>query len=349
MIIQKDKLDFDDVLILPQNSNLSSRSKVKLKTTYKTPFSNKEITGIPIFCSNMDTVGCIKMAEVLSKFEIFTCLHKFYSEELLIKFFSENEARNFTFYTLGMIDEDYQKLKSVNKNVRIDKICVDVANGYLDCFLYYVKKIREEFPDAILMAGNVVTHSGAVDLFKSGADIVKCGLGSGNVCGTREVTGVGLWQLSAILECCEAAKHYNGLICSDGGCKKIGDISKALAASSNFVMLGSFFAGHDENEVEWEYEHELKKNANGIPVVTGKLIKKYMKFYGMSSTECMEKHGNKKDYRASEGKCVKVKYKGLVSDTIKEILGGLRSTCTYIDCENLKDLSKRAIFAKKQN
>ena len=337
-------LDFDDVLILPQYSEVDSRADVNLVTTFTTPHSKRNITGIPIIAANLDTVATFKMAKALSQFNIFTCLHKFYSESELINFFN-NAWSEYAFYTTGINQEDINKLTNIAKHCKIDKICVDVPNGYMKKFLDTVKRIREIFPNSVLMAGNVCTYNGSKMLDNIGVDIIKVGIGSGSKCKTKDITGVGNYQLSAIDNC----TFEDGLICSDGGCNKPGDVCKSFAAGASFVMLGGMFAGHSECDGEWEYENEIMPNNLGIPVLTGRKIKKSLKTYGMSSQEAMEKYyGGVADYRTSEGKCIQVPYRGDVRNTVLEILGGLSSCCSYSGVNDLKDLSKNAIFVKKE-
>lgn len=346
-IINEVKLDFDDVLIRPKRSKTASRKEVELVRTFTTLNSKKEITGIPIIAANMSVVGCFGVAKELAKLNIFTCLHKFYSVDDLVNFLSIDQK--YIFYTLGITNEDIEKLKIVKHRMgNIEKICVDTANGYMEYFQDRVKLIKEICPDSIIMAGNVVTPEMVQELLISGAvDIVKIGLGSGGVCETRKVTGVGYPQLSAVLEASEAAHGLGGLVCSDGGCRNPGDLSKAFGAGSDFVMLGSMLSGHEECEGEWEMGYESQIDSNGVPICTSKQVKKSLKFYGMSSKEAMEKYsGGMSDYRASEGKCVNVPYKGPIKSTIQQILGGIRSTCAYAGAKKLKDLSKCTTFVR---
>ncbi len=191
--------------------------------------------------------------------------------------------------------------------------------------------MREAHPDSIIIAGNVVTGEMVEELLLSGADIVKVGIGPGSVCTTRIKTGVGYPQLSAIIECADAAHGLSGQIISDGGCTNPGDIAKAFGAGADFVMLGGMFAGHDECGGD----------------VVERDGKRVMLFYGMSSETAMSKHsGGVADYRASEGKTVHVPYRGPVDDTVKDILGGLRSACTYVGAHQLKELTKRTTFVR---
>ena len=334
------KLGFDDVLIRPKRSNLASRQDVELTRTYKTLNSKQELKGVPIIAANMDVVGTFHMAESLGSQGIYTSLHKFYSEDEIIKFYNTSKYSEYAFYTTGITSEDISKLQRVlfsTQNIKC--ISVDVANGYSEFFQYMVGKIRDLNPSTVIMAGNVATPEMVQELLISGlVDIVKVGIGPGSRCQTRIVTGVGYPQLSAIIECADAAHGLGGLICADGGCKNSGDIAKAFGAGADFVMLGGMFAGCDECEGEWvHYESEsLSWPYN-----------RKIKFYGMSSKQAMEKHyGGMADYKASEGDCTLIDYKGSAVDVAKEICGGLRSTCSYVGAGTLKDLSKCTTFVR---
>jgi GMP reductase len=278
----------------------------------------------------MDTVGTIAMAQALGP-EMMACLHKYYSDAELIEFFNSNHDRTSAFFTVGIKDEEFEKLTRVREKADVRFVCVDAANGYTKFFVERVKRIREAFPDLTIMAGNVATPDMVQELLISGAaDIVKIGIGSGSVCTTRINAAVGYPQLSAIIECADAAHGLWGHVCADGGCRTPGDVVKAFAAGADFVMLGSMLAGHDECEGDWIEED-------------GKRVS--MKFYGMSSRKAMDKYaGGRKDYRACEGKEVFVDYRGPVKETIQEITGGIRSACAYVGASRLKDLPKCTTF-----
>ena len=349
------KLDFDDVLIRPKRSTLSSRSGVDIQKVYDYLHAPVREAVVPIVAANMDTVGTMAMAEKLGPEDMLTCLHKYYSVDELVNFFTK-KPRLSTFYTIGIKEEDVEKLLAVDYELPemeecglgIHKICIDVANGYQKVFVDHVKRIRNMFPDTIIMAGNVCTPEMASELLISGkADIVKIGIGPGSVCTTRMVTGCGYPQLSAIIECADAAHGLGGHICADGGCRTSGDVVKALAAGADFVMLGGMLAGTDECEGRWEEETEILKNDQGGYTVSGKRVKKALHFYGMSSEEAMEAHnGGVGTYRTSEGKSESIVYKGPVIDTIQEITGGIRSACAYVGASTLKDFPKCATFVR---
>jgi len=290
MLIDNDlKLDFDDVLIRPKRSELGSRKEVSLIRRYRFKHSQNGYAGIPLIASNMDTIGTYSMANVLRQYQMVTALHKHLTIESLIEYFTAWPSTR-VFYSMGILAQDIKKFDAVKKEIQLDFLCIDVANGYSERFVNFVKEIRDENPDITIMAGNVVTGEMVEQLILNGADIVKVGIGPGSVCTTRHMTGVGYPQLSAVIECADAAHGLGGLVCSDGGCKTPGDIVKAFAAGADFVMVGGLLAGHDECEGE---------------VVSGK-----MKFYGMSSATAMKKYsGGVADYRASEGKEVLVELK----------------------------------------
>ncbi len=324
------KLDFDDVLIRPKRSEAPTRSSVELEREYRFLHSGATWKGIPIIASNMDTVGTIAMAQSLGP-DMMTCLHKYYADTELIGFFNDKPQATSTFLTLGIRDDDFDKLKRVRDQAEVRFACVDAANGYTKYFVDHVRRVREAFPDLTIMAGNVATPEMVQELFISGgADIVKIGIGSGSVCITRMKAAVGYPQLSAIIECADAAHGLRGHVCADGGCRSPGDVVKAFAAGADFVMLGGMLAGHDECQGEW-VEQKGKKVG--------------MKFYGMSSRQAMDKYaGGQKKYRAVEGRETVIPYRGPVSNAIQEITGGLRSACAYVGATRLKDLSKCTTF-----
>lgn len=356
-IINEVKLDFDDVLIKPKRSNLSSRSDVSLLRKFIFPHSNRSMECVPIVAANMDTTGSMQMADALSRFDCLTCLHKHYKSEDLIKYFCNNPL--YTFYSTGISKNDIEKLTSVFDHLESKpNLCIDVANGYSESFVKTVRKIREWYPEIVIMAGNVVTPEMTEELIlHGGVDIVKVGIGPGSVCTTRLKTGIGYPQLSAIMECADAAHGLGGHICGDGGCKVPADVCKAFGANGDFVMLGGMLAGTDCCEGEWDYEYRRTiKDKDGIVTYewwqsfdpdhnTSETRKKSLKFYGMSSKEAMNKHnGGVANYRTSEGRCVSIPYKGTTSDTIQDVLGGLRSCCTYVGAKTIKDLPKKTTF-----
>ena len=349
------KLDFSDVLIVPQRSDLSSRSEVDLMREYSFAHTDRKWKGIGIISANMGVTGTFEMSKVLAKHNCLTALHKFYSVEQLVSFYTENPSLlNNTFYTVGIGEVDYQKIKQVQRELDNDDfpyfLNIDVANGYMQCFIDAVEKYRKEFPKAIIMAGNVVTPNIAEELVLKGADIVKAGIGQGSACQTRIVAGIGFPQLSSVAECSFAVHGKpGGLVCADGGCANIGDISKAFCAGGDFVMLGGMFAGTDECEGEWIYKTKIDHSKNP-PLVHTEQIRDKIKFYGMSSEYAQNKfNGGMNEYRASEGRVVYIKHKGSVEKVIQSILGGLRSTGSYIGAKRIKDFPKCAQFIRVNN
>jgi GMP reductase len=325
------KFDFKNVLIRPKPSEIKSRSEVNLSVSYLGKHSNRVITGFPVMIANMSCVGTIKMARALYKHEFFVALHKFIPEENLTAFFNQEESQN-SFYTLGLNDDLDKLHRLANKSPYLDKICIDVANGYMYDFLDYIKKIRNKFPNYTIMAGNVATPEGVENIIKAGADIAKCGIGNGEFCETRNKAGVGYPQFSVALECGQAANQLNALCCSDGGCKSPADIAKALGAGSHFAMVGSMFAGCDECDSEWIEDNGQKK----------------MLMYGMSSKHANDKFcGGLKAYRASEGREDWVNHKGSAEDVALDIRGGIASCCTYTNTKNLENLKKNCYFTIK--
>ena len=334
MHIENDrKIDFTDVLIRPKRSTLNSRADVDITRTFRFVHTGVEWTGFPLIASNMDTIGTFGMARALVPFGAMVALHKHYPADELIDFLQQDVAQN-VFYTAGTTKQDLEKLAYVKSRVPLTKISIDVANGYTETFLEAVSRTREENRDAVIMAGTIATAEMAEALILAGADIVRVGIGSGSVCTTRDLTGVGYPQLSAVIECADAAHGLKGHVCSDGGCAVPGDIAKAFGGGADFVMLGGMLAGHRECEGKITYEDRA-----------GQKVAVSMEFYGMSSETAMKKHhGDVPEYRASEGKIVEAPYRGEVKTTIQEITGGLRSMMTYIGATKLKEVSKRTTF-----
>ena len=326
-ILDDVKLDFKDVLFVPKRSTLRSRSDVDLNRNYTFKHSRQTFSGVPVMAANMDGVGTVAMAEVLRGFPLFTCLVKSYTIDDWNKFYRDLDV-DYSAVSTGIGEADWEKLQQllfVFTNIKY--ICIDVANGYSEYFGDFVAKVRNKYPNHTIIAGNVVTADMTLELILRGADIVKVGIGPGSVCTTRRQTGVGYPQLSAIIECADAAHGLGGHIVADGGCTCPGDVAKAFGAGADFVMLGGMLAGHDEG---------------GGTVNNGQVT-----FYGMSSDTAMDKHhGGVAEYRSSEGKTVAVPYRGAVENTVRDILGGLRSTCTYVGAPTLKQLSKCTTFAR---
>jgi GMP reductase len=360
------KLDYKDVLIRPKRSTLKSRSEVSL--TRQVKFRNyvpdfpqnssddPHYDGIPIMAANMDGVGTFAMADQLAKQGIFTCLVKTYTIEELVDFFYGDGLyrTDYVAMSIGTSAADYDKFVQVYARVEdnLKYLCIDVANGYSEAFVSHVRYIRKIYPHIVIIAGNVVTREMTEELILSGADIVKVGIGPGSVCTTRIQTGVGYPQLSAVIECADAAHGLGGHIIADGGCTTPGDVAKAFAAGADFVMLGGMLAGHDEGGGDIITKTYLTNeiDTEGFYGDVGsqiKVDKQFVQFYGMSSKSANEKHfGGLKDYRSSEGRTVLVPYRGPVDSTVQEILGGVRSTCTYVGANIIKQLPKCATFIR---
>jgi GMP reductase len=326
------KLDFDDVLIVPQFSDITSRNQVDLVTTINGKWG-ASITGVPIIAANMDGVGTFSMAKSLAEFNMFTAITK----QTPIEMWFEQYDINSAFITIGMNDNELEKTLTIinyfsewrNCDNFVPKIVIDVANGYMNPFYEFIEKVRNRIPDAFIMAGTVTTPEAVQRVINSGADLARVGIGTGAVCTTRRVAGVGYPLFSALSECVPAADEVGGGVQSDGGCVYPGDFAKAFAIGAQMVMSGSVFAGHEESEQE---------------IHDGKVI-----FYGMSSKAAQKKHNQYKEYRASEGRVVQLPYKGLVEHTVSDILGGIRSACAYVGAKNTEELSNKAKFIRVNN
>lgn len=333
MKIEEDvKLDYSDVLIRPKRSTLVSRNDVDLNRTIEFPISKQTWTGVPIIAANMDTIGTYDVYKVLSTYKIITAFHKFYDVDKYISMKESGLDPDFFMVSTGITETDYIKLVSICDAIEVKFICIDVANGYMEHLVDFCKQVRDNFPDKVIVAGNVVTREITEELILRGrVDIVKVGIGPGSACTTRLKTGVGMPQLSAISECADAAHGANGFIIGDGGITCPGDVSKGYGAGADFIMIGGQFSGHDENPGDIIEENNVK----------------YKLFYGMSSDTAMKKHyGQVASYRSSEGKTIKIKYKGSLSETVMDILGGIRSTCTYINAQKIKNIPKCCTFVR---
>jgi len=329
-----EKLDFNHVLIRPKRSTINSRSCVDLEREFSFKYSNQKWKGVPIISANMDTTGTFDVYETLSKHNIITALHKFYTLQDFLTYKESHELDpDYFMISTGIHEPDFERLVAILTHVDCNWICIDVANGYMDKLVAFCKKVRQQFPDKIIIAGNVVTREVVEELILNGkVDGVKVGIGPGSACTTRLKTGVGMPQLSAVLECADAAHGVGGHIISDGGITCPGDMAKAFGAGADFVMVGGQFAGHDQNPGD---------------VVTDDSGKQYKMFYGMSSDKAQEKHyGQMNSYRSSEGRVLKIPYKGDLNNTVMDYLGGLRSTCTYINASTIKQMAKCTTFVK---
>jgi GMP reductase len=334
------KLDFDDVLIVPHRTTLESRKEVVLERNFKFYHSPRIWAGIPIVCSNMVPLTSKSMAIKLAQFKMITALHKYYFVDDLVDIINA-AGIDYAWVSIGKSYDDVEKVKVLTEKLgKSPNIVIDVPNGYMESFVKFCAQVRQVFPDSIICAGNVTTPEICEELIiHGGVDICKIQIGPGQFCETRMVTGVGYGTFSCVVECSHASHGLKtetgrlGLIMSDGGCRTSGDVCKAVCGGSDFLMLGTMFAGTEECDGEWEYETNKRK--------------KTLIFYGMSSHHAQQKHGNgKKDYRASEGKVQKIDYKGPVEDIVQEILGGLRSCGTYIGAKYLKDFNKCAEFVR---
>lgn len=334
------KLDYSDVLLRPKRSTLTSRKEVDLEREFRFYHSPRIWRGIPIMTANMATCGTFEMARILSEYKMITTFHKYYKIEDYKKFFEGFNNPDYIVYTLGIRDEDIAQLKEMISTGLINNfsfICIDVPNGYLERFLEAIKEVRALLPEHIIIAGNVVTNEMTEEIILAGADIVKVGIGPGSACTTRRMTGVGYPQLSAVIECADAAhgisnnKGGYGLVIADGGQQYPSCVAKAFCGGADFNMMGSLFSGYDESAGEM-----VEKNG-----------KKYKEYFGSSSNKAMlELYGKKETHRASEGRYVLMPYKGAITNFIQDLFGSLRSTGTYIGARKLREFSKRTTFIK---
>ena len=349
-IINETKLNFDDVLIVPQRSTLTSRSEIDLERTFRFYHSNRSWTGIPIMCANMSFCS-FNMAKELAQHKMIACLHKYHTIQDLFEYFTSYPQNiDYTFVSIGYKKSDLNHLLDLKNQLnKQPNICIDVPNGHMDAFVKYCHKVRENFPESIIIAGNVTNTSCTQELLiYGGVDIVKVGIGGGSVCTTRFLTGCGIPQLSCCLENSYIAHGLQngpkrlGLICSDGGHKTVGDVCKALCAGSDFVMLGGYFAGSEPCEGEWEFGGDYSRIFDSNQKTKGRFT-----YYGMSTHHAQDIfEDGKKNYRASEGTKITVPYKGPLNNVIQELLGGIRSCCCYIGASHIKHMIKCGQFCR---
>jgi len=346
----KEQLDFDDVMIIPRNSCVESRKDAIITKPYKFKWTNKVIEGNPAIAANMATTGTFAMAEELQKHQMFCALHKHYTAEEVIQFLWKNKhdfgTNDYIFIGTGLRPTDFEKLKKIMKTGLCQNICLDAPNGYIQGFVQHLNRLRTLFPEAIIMAGNVVTPEKTKELIQQGADIVKVGIGSSAVCRTRTQTGVGRPQLSAVLDCAKVAKREGAMVCSDGGIQKPADYVKAIAAYADFVMMGGYLAGYSESG--GKLITRLVKTGfvdeEGHDIIDRKC---YKLFYGMSSAFAQKQHyDGLPNYRASEGTVFEIPYKGDVAVAIQNLEGGLRSAMTYTGAKTLAKFPRTVKFYK---
>lgn len=307
-------IDFHNTFIKPTPSSLSSRQQVQLERTFT--FNNGvKWTTVPIIISNMSTTGVPSLVtnEAIIRSKISVALHKWVGTLSSTYIEQEQIKQDNWWHTVGVPTDGYEQeyWKELDlKAKQTNKICVDVANGYMEKFAETVFDIRQKYPKHIIMAGNVCTPEGASELALAGVDIIKVGIGPGHLCRTRRVTGVGYPQLQAIRDICNKIQ-YNVYICSDGGVKYPGDACKAFVAGADFVMMGSYFLGCDELGCEG---------------------------YGMASQKAIDIFGYQSSYRPVEGVTETFDKKGPISGLLQQLLGGIRSCCTYTNSKTIEEL-----------
>ncbi len=340
MRIEEDiKLDYQDVLLKPKRSTLVSRKDVELEREFTFYHSPKKWKGVPIMTANMATCGTFELAKLLSEYKLITILHKYYTVEQYEEFFKTYNNPDYVGFSIGMREKDLELLDiMIEKNLinNFSFICLDVPNGYLEKFAETIRDVRKKCPEHIIIAGNVVSNEMTEELILNGADIVKVGIGPGSACTTRRMTGVGYPQLSAVIECADAAHGISnaqgcGLIIADGGQVHPSCVAKAYCAGADFNMFGSMFSGFEESGGE-----TIEKNG-----------KKYKEYFGSSSNKAMiDFYGKKDSHRASEGRYTLRPHKGSIHDFIQDLFGALRSTGTYIGAKKIKEFTKRATFVR---
>lgn len=340
MIIEEDnKLDFSDVLLVPQKSDVRSRKDVSLTRTFSFKYSPVELSVIPIISSNMLSVTTPEVAIEMNRFGMMSCIPKTMDWDI--------EAMNMI-PSIGLTDDFVQGNYS-------PFVCLDAPHAHMKAVIDRTKELRDKCPEAVIIVGNVVTPEGTEDLVQAGADIIKAGVGSGSGCRTRIAAGVGYPQLTMVAGCSEVAHDLGAHVVSDGGCQVPGDLAKAFGAGADFVMLGGMLAGHLENSescISCSGDGAIysldRKSSSQCRACEG--YGRIGAFYGMSSERANKEFaGGLKNYRAAEGWEMRLPIKGPISDTLRDILGGLRSACSYVGARNLEELPSKAKFIRVNN
>ena len=330
----KESLTFDDVTLVPQYSSILPH-----ETITKTELSKNLKLNIPLLSSAMDTVTESKMAIAIARSGGLGIIHKNLNpknQALEVKKVKKNNM--IVGAAVGTNEKDIDRVYKLLES-KVDLIVVDTAHGHTKKVLTIIKKIKKISKNSIVCAGNIATGKAAKFLADSGADIVKVGIGPGSICTTRLVTGIGVPQLSAILDVKEALKNYKTKIISDGGIKFSGDISKAIAAGADAVMIGSLFAGTTESPGKiFKYKGKLYKNFRGMGSA------------GAMSAGSADRYFQKKNKNISkyvaEGVEGIVQFKGPLNKIIYQLVGGLKSSMGYMGSKTIKDLQKKSEFVK---
>jgi len=332
------KLGFKDVMFRPKRSTLKSRSQVNLERTFKMKHSTTEWSGVPIMAANMDTVGTFEMALALSDKKLFTAIHKHYSVDEWNDFLAKapKGIENYIALSTGTGSQDFDKIARIlSANPQLKYLCIDVANGYSEHFVSFVKQTRKKYHDKVIIAGNVVTGEMVEELLLAGADIIKVGIGPGSICTTRVVAGIGVPQITAIMDSVAVASKHGIPIVADGGIKHTGDVAKAIAAGADSIMIGNLLAGHEESPGDKIlYEGRAYKLYRGMGSL-GAMHQGSADRYFQDPEEDISK-------LVPEGIEGRVAYKGNVGDTIYQITGGLRASMGYCGCHNIDEMKNKA-------
>ena len=334
MGVIKDSFTFDDVTLVPQYSSV-----LPSETITVSKLSNNLNLQIPLMSSAMDTVTESKMAIAISKSGGIGVIHRNLSIEKQVKEVKKVKKNNFLVgAAIGVNSKDIERADELSK-AKVDIIVIDTAHGHTQKVLYMIKKIKKKLKKCVLCAGNIATGKAAKFLADSGVDIVKVGIGPGSICTTRLVTGIGVPQLSAVLQVKKALKNYKTRIISDGGIKFSGDIAKAIAAGADAVMIGSLFSGTTESPGKiFKHKGKLFKNFRGMGSVGAMSIGSADRYY-------QKKFKNISKY-VPEGVEGIVKFKGPVNKIIYNLVGGLKSSMGYLGAKTIKDLQKNGEFVK---
>ena len=334
MGVIKDSLTFDDVTLIPQYSSV-----LPSETNTVTKLSHNLDLQIPLISSAMDTVTESKMALAISKFGGVGIIHRNLSIENQVNEVKKVKKNNYLVgAAIGVSPDDLERAAELSKT-NTDLIVIDTAHGHTKKVLEMIKKIKKRIKNCTICAGNIATYEAAKFLADSGVDIIKVGIGPGSICTTRLVAGIGVPQLSAIIQVKKALKNYKTKIISDGGIKFSGDLAKAIAAGADAVMIGSLFSGTTETPGKIiKYKGKFYKNFRGMGSVGAMSVGSADRYY--------QKNFKDTSKYVPEGVEGMVKFKGSVSKVIYSLVGGLKSSMGYLGARTIKDLQKRAEFTK---
>ena len=330
----KDSLTFDDVTLVPQYSSV-----LPIDTIINCKLSKNLNLNVPLLSSAMDTVTESKMAIAISKCGGIGVIHRNLSIEKQVSEVQKvKKSGCLVGAAIGVNARDLERVEELSR-IKTDLIVIDTAHGHTKKVLTMIKKIKKKLKNSTLCVGNIATGKAAKFLADNGVDIVKVGIGPGSICTTRLVAGIGVPQLSAIMDVKKALKKYKTKIISDGGIKFSGDLAKAIAAGADAIMIGSLFSGTMESPGKIiKYKGKLYKNFRGMGSVGAMSAGSADRYY-QKKTKDITKY-------VPEGVEGMVKFKGSIKEIIYNLVGGLKSSMGYMGAKTIRDLQKKGKFLK---